>query len=715
MKSRFGKMNIKFTVIFFIILSFFKTYGIAQDFWHAANGPNENGSFGHFVFNSSRHIFVGSSSDGVFLSTDNGDNWKKLNINGGTRSMAINLNGDIYVGNERGLFRSIDNGVTWNWASVGLPYPNVSTLAINTSGDIYSGTDSLGIFLSYDNGDTWSQVSNGLPGYTERNIFTFYLIRTLVINSSGHVFAGTRGGGVYRSTDFGENWMAINVGLTEESIRALAINSNGDIYVGTEGKGIFRSSDNGENWSPTGLMNAVIHSLAIGSNGYIIATTNSGPFLSMNHGIDWIQINTGLTAWYLQHAWFNSLGHIFVGSQYGMLRSTDNGQNWQEINRGLSNFNVTSLKINDSGHIFAGGTLYRSTDNGDTWQRVPDSPYSLSLAINVQGHIFAGIGSSRISRSTDDGLSWTEINIASNYPALPPLNVNALAINSQGHVFVATHGGLFRSMDNGESWTRFISGMIFKDLYSIAFNSKGDVFVGSSFGAVNRSFDNGESWTQVSSDLTDSFVRSLAINSKDHIFAGSDGGGIYRSTDDGDSWTPINVSLTNLDVLALAITQDGNIFAGTESGGVFQSIDNGENWLPLNDGLTNLNVSALAINASGRVFAGTWGGGVFRSSATTSFVSETLSEIPADYMLEQNYPNPFNPSTTIKYTLVKEGFVTLKVFDLLGIKVKTLVKDKQTAGAYKVVWHPNNLASGVYFYRLQASQFLQQRKMLLLR
>jgi hypothetical protein len=89
--------------------------------------------------------------------------------------------------------------------------------------------------------------------------------------------------------------------------------------------------------------------------------------------------------------------------------------------------------------------------------------------------------------------------------------------------------------------------------------------------------------------------------------------------------------------------------------------------------------------------------------------------VPAKYELAQNYPNPFNPSTTIHYELPGDAFVTLKVFDLLGREVATLVKEEQKADYYKVTFDATRLASGVYFYRLQAGKFTAVRRLMVLK
>jgi hypothetical protein len=95
--------------------------------------------------------------------------------------------------------------------------------------------------------------------------------------------------------------------------------------------------------------------------------------------------------------------------------------------------------------------------------------------------------------------------------------------------------------------------------------------------------------------------------------------------------------------------------------------------------------------------------------------SVSEGEIPVTFALKQNYPNPFNPSTTISYQIRTQSFVTLKVFDFLGREVATLVNSVEQPGYKSVNFNADNLASGVYYYRLQAGDFIETRKLVLLR
>ncbi|MBI5214364.1 MAG: T9SS type A sorting domain-containing protein [Ignavibacteriae bacterium] len=96
-------------------------------------------------------------------------------------------------------------------------------------------------------------------------------------------------------------------------------------------------------------------------------------------------------------------------------------------------------------------------------------------------------------------------------------------------------------------------------------------------------------------------------------------------------------------------------------------------------------------------------------------VGEFWNEQPMQFSLEQNYPNPFNPSTNFGFRIANFGFVTLKVFDVLGREVAKLVDEKKEAGKYSVQWNAEGLPSGVYFYKLQAGEFSSVKKLLLMR
>jgi photosystem II stability/assembly factor-like uncharacterized protein len=158
-------------------------------------------------------------------------------------SLAINPGGDIFAGTTGcgdGVYRSTDNGDNWTLANTGLTSTDVVALAINSAnGHIFAGTYSQmgeggGMFRSTDNGDTWTEQNNG---------FTAYDVNAVVINSAGYIFAGAAGG-VFRSTNGGESWLDISGGVIPPggNVWALAIDSENYAFAGTAGGGVLRSA-----------------------------------------------------------------------------------------------------------------------------------------------------------------------------------------------------------------------------------------------------------------------------------------------------------------------------------------------------------------------------------------------------------------------------------------------------------------------------------------
>ncbi len=110
-----------------------------------------------------------------------------------------------------------------------------------------------------------------------------------------------------------------------------------------------------------------------------------------------------------------------------------------------------------------------------------------------------------------------------------------------------------------------------------------------------------------------------------------------------------------------------------------------------------------------------WGQGATLLSSTVTNVHSNRIFLSDAFRLDQNYPNPFNPSTEIRYLVPVRSFLTLKIYDLLGREVATLVNEEKPAGEYTVQWNPQGMPSGVYFYRLVAGSYVGTRKLVIVR
>ncbi|MEO8232257.1 MAG: T9SS type A sorting domain-containing protein, partial [Ignavibacteriota bacterium] len=188
---------------------------------------------------------------------------------------------------------------------------------------------------------------------------------------------------------------------------------------------------------------------------------------------------------------------------------------------------------------------------------------------------------------------------------------------------------------------------------------------------------------------------------------------LLKSTDDGINWTQINSSFTSINDLDV----NGIVLYINHTTPYF-STDLGETWTQIN--LAGGPNSFQKIKVANGYFYGAGGGSVGKSiyrKNLSSIVNIEVQEylLPVAYDLLQNYPNPFNPSTKISWQSPVGSHQTLKIYDVLGNEVATLLDEYTEAGRYEITFDASRLASGIYFYRLQAGQFIETRKMILLK
>jgi len=477
-----------------------------------------------------------------------------------------------------------------------------------------------------------------------------YVMQLAVHPANGDIFAGL-GGGVFRSTDNGKSWAAVNKDLINREVRAFAMKkSNGEVFAGTAG-GVFRVPNSGGSWIPfnTGLTNQDVMALAIRElNGDIFAGTSTGVFRFANNGVRWDSVNTGLptrAARSVQALSIQADGDIFAGTTSGVFRLQNNGAVWDSVNTGLTSKtvrNIRALAINTNGDIFAGTAagVFRLQDNGAGWEAISTGLTNKAIqamTIKTNGDLFAGT-STGVFHLPNNSSNWKKV------ADLPDNNIIALISKADQYIFAGTLCGVFLSLNDGASWEEAHTGMIGYDFSALAINSKDEVFTGtralalsgcgssSSVGAVVfRSSDGGGSWEKVKSGLPGSSINTLAINkSKGDIWAGTSAYGVYQSLDNGASWRPVNAGLAQTTVLALAAKSDGEVVAGTSGGGVFRLRNNSTRWDSLNAGLASKaarTIRALALNSKEDIFAGN-NIGVFRLNNNSSVWIKSGNGLP---------------------------------------------------------------------------------------
>jgi len=377
---------------------------------------------------------------------------------------------------------------------------------------------------------------------------------------------------------------------------------------------------------------------------------------------------------------------------------------WTQISSGITTtMNIYSLATSNL-KVFAGSDsgVYVSPNYGTSWTKTALNNklvYSLAVLGNA---IYAGTSGSGIYYTTNDGANWTQTSLNTQ-------TIYALTISGNTIFAGASGNGVYSSTNNGINWTQ--NSLSSHSVVSLA-ASGSNIYAGTSIYGIYRSTNNGINWTQTS--MNSSTFKALAINGS-YYFAGayslSGSNGFYRSTD-GNSWSL--VGLNNINVLSLGITGI-MIFAGTENG-VYLSTNNGTNWIVKNQGFTSVPHIEAILFFDNMAYIGTYGESVWRRSISESIgINNISTEIPAEYSLSQNYPNPFNPATTIKFAITKNDYTSLKVFDIVGKEIVTLVNEKLNAGTYTVDWDASIYPSGVYFYRLNTKEYTDTKRLMLIK
>ena len=250
--------------------------------------------------------------------------------------------------------------------------------------------------------------------------------------------------------------------------------------------------------------------------------------------------------------------------------------------------------------------------------------------------------------------------------------------------------------------------------------SNSNLFAGTSGGGVFLSTNNGTSWTGKSTGIPAGFGYIDAMTSIGaNIFAVAYNKGVYLSTNNGTKWTAASTGLPQDGVafygIKALVSSGNNLFAGTNGGGVYLTTNNGTSWTNVNQGLTPVRINALVIK-DGYLFA-VADSSVWRRplSEMITGINDKSNDLPIKFSLEQNYPNPFNPGTTIKYALPKPAHVTLTIYNSLGQEAAKLLSKDMSAGVYTTEWNASRFASGVYYYRIVAGDFVQTKKLILLK
>lgn len=681
--------------------------------WVSLNGPGggsvaqpsftvrDNGVNPDEVF-----VYVG---DNVYVTTNEGAFWTEALGNGlpYTSSVSLAVSGNYlyaaipgYSNADAGVFVSTDNGNNWAAANNGLPANAALIKSIIVQGNnVFAGSSyNQGVFVTSDNGQSWTAVNNGL---TNKYVYCFYV-------DGNNLYAGT-GNGVFVTSDGGQNWTSVSNGLpANNNINSITKNNAGLFVlaknISSSAESIYFSGDNGANWTVLNSSFATyFRQLVSDGTNVFLGCFGDGVYITSGSGQTWTQINNGLSGT-LVSALLAHNGKVYAGTNMKGINVTDNnGQSWQKSNTGIAATYVTALALlGDS--IVTGtnsglGVFFYSRTN-QTWSAgtTQNEIYAVKThAIGIKGNsIFVG-ETNGLFYSHDRGQTWAkDLNTGNTITAVTVTN-DTIYIGSDN----TTSVGVRRSVDNGSTWISVSNGLTTTRVSCLSIGNN-VLYAGTSGAGVFKSTDNGANWSAANNGLTDLWVKCI-FYFNNYLYVGTGGtptGGLFVSADGGLNWTAVTTSsgITNLNVRAF--TGAGNtVFAAVGAGtiadaGVYVSNDNGATWTYSDIGRHKA-VSSLYTD-NNYLYAGTNSGGVMKAPLNTVSLTEPLSVNPA----LQLYPNPAQDILILSSQNISTES-PFKIYDISGREVLTgFLSGTQTSLDLKA------LRKGIYFIKLHAEKHI---------
>ena len=601
--------------------------------WTQTNGPY-GGTIISLHATPKGILFAGTAEGGIFRSTDGGETWvsasKGLRVYEDNRLPVIfalaQKGNTLYAGANGHLFYSIDSGDSWQQLAH-FQDEMIGISGIAFIGDtIYIGRHK-GVFFSNDNGRSWTQIDSG---FGERLVPSLIASGTTIFaKTQRQLFRLKAGEKSWTKLTFEDPWTKTTV---ESDITKFAV--FGEVVYAAADDGLFRSADMGNSWKPIKpkSMQRFFGELAAVENTifYIGSGIAGGQiFRSTDAGNSWTAFNTNLTNQSLLSVTVLSEKILYAGTLNGVFRSTDGGESWTKTNIGIINTRVEDLVFfRNALYAITGDGIVKSADGGNSWVPVNDGLVAsdgATLTVS-DGKLYAATNetnyglnpsTSGIYSLADDGNSWIPIQTNMQSANNRIYVVNQLAISGETFYIVGQMGGkewLYRWRVGEDLWTQL---MPQQDLFGWGTLAVSDrtIYISAVRGKLFRSVDEGDTWTEVSQNLPN---WSQEIGAYDLAFIGETiyakaGSGGGRSADGGETWTPLIVGglpggYTDMQFV------DGTTLYGTSSHGIFRLIQGSDSWeriAPIQP-IQHL-VRSLAFDGT-MFYIGTEAEGVFRLS-----------------------------------------------------------------------------------------------------
>ena len=700
--------------------------------------------------NNPNIIYFGAAFGGVWKSTDVGVSWTpktdyEVSLSSGSLAIDPNNSNIIYYGTGeatysgasyygRGLLKSTDAGNTWTNYGSDLPsltYTSRIVIRPNHSNELLAAMGNSGLYKSTNAGVNWSLVQSGRcddvvfsptgdtayivgsgTGYRISidggSTFTYYYVALLgtrnhlaICKSQPNVlYLSKYASGnisVFKSTNAGYNFSQVSVGTNFNGGQAwydfyMHVNPFDPNYAYVGSIDIWRTTNGGTSFQNIthgytgGSVHVDQHNLAFHptDSDKMFCANDGGVWYSTNRGTSWSNMNSTLTLtqFYRIAADPSNASHVMGGTQ-------DNG-----TQRTLGTLNWTGA--------FGG-------DGGEVCFHMQNSQYILGET-QYNG----------VRRSLNGGSSWSSATngLSGSGAWVGPLLSHPDSLG----VFYTARQTVFKTNNYASSWFSISTGTAGTIREMAISKSDPKIMYATSSNRVYKSTNRGYSFTLVSSGMPSRTVKSIYIHPDSSnvvlvTFSGFGSGKVYKTTNGGQTWNNISGNLPDSPANDVLIYYPGyatSVYLVAMDIGVFMTNDYGNSWIELAQGLPNTVAIHLDYNqTANKVRIGTHGRGVYEITGLVTGIVNINNQTPEKYTLSQNYPNPFNPTTLIRFSILGNENVKLKVYNLLGKEIATLVNKNLNAGTYDINFDGSKLSSGVYIYKIETDNFTDSKKMIL--
>jgi photosystem II stability/assembly factor-like uncharacterized protein len=641
----------------------------------------------------------------LYKTIDSGDTWtKQLEVEAELISSFFIDEFEGWLGIDSTLFRTTDGGNTWTQLLI--PGPITDVFFYDTEHGWVASRDwsphnlKSKIYSTTDGGNTWQYTIINDPTVSRITFVNLSLGWLIGVDNFGPNVTSAR---VWNTTNGGITWQ-----------QQLEIGGWGYYYIFTDldfinesigwaatlfGKS-YKTTDSGNSWVEVNNV-YLLNQIAPITEQLLLGCGRFGVnYISIDGGLTWVKNFEGEILNDTWELFVLNEDFCFSGGEDALMKTSNGGENWSKIELnvpGQQYLNARAIWFGDLLNGWLGleylgghGGLLKTSDGGTTWTVQVDSihrVFDICFFNNTLGWFGSG---KKIYHTSDAGNNWFAQAEVSQIA-----EIMAVQFASANVGWAGGYVGLFKTIDGGNNWEQAFPTGINLYTYGIHFVNPLEGWVigdgGLEGDKIFKTSDGGQTWED----------RSYPISRNSRLKA------LYFK-DINNGW------VVGWDEYSNAL-----ILHTTSGGSYWEILDFPTSHALTNIGFANENIGWVLGSAG--IILHTTNGGV-------SFLEDEVDANNSnEFLLSQNYPNPFNPITKIKYEIPGQArndnaLVTLKVYDILGSEIATLVNEEKPSGEYEVEFNAashsgnvRNLPSGIYFYQLKAGQYSETKKMVLLK